>query len=180
MDLMAEVDMDEITMRNVAKRAGVTAGLINYHFQTKENLINQVIRIKVNLVIDAFPEAYGKLEGEPLSKLRKMIEGTAGYLSENERISKISIISDYLDPDFEDNSMRTVRAYQNIANEIFSDSKTELERKLITILLISTGQALFLRSEIMKDFLGLDFSDKNDRKYLMNSLIDILISPDRK
>ena len=33
------VDPDKITVRKIAEQAGVGVGLINYHFQTRDNLL---------------------------------------------------------------------------------------------------------------------------------------------
>lgn len=174
MDLMSKEDIDAITMRKVAKHAGVTAGLINYHFQTKDNLINQVIRAKINAVIDRFPEVYQTLQGKPMEKLKQMLHSTSKYLLDNERISRISIISDYIDPSPVDNSMKTILSYYTVVNEVLGSQKSEIEKKLITLVLVGIGQLMFLRSDNIRGLLGLDFANDDERDQLFDLLINFL------
>jgi len=43
-DLLEDVDeVNDITVRQIAERAGVGIGSINYHFQSKDNLLNEAV-----------------------------------------------------------------------------------------------------------------------------------------
>ena len=41
--LNEETNPDDITVRRIAERAGVGIGAVNYHFQSKDNLLNQAV-----------------------------------------------------------------------------------------------------------------------------------------
>ena len=52
-DLIKEADgnVDKITIREIAKRAGIGVGLINYHFQSKKNLVDICVQQIISGVI---------------------------------------------------------------------------------------------------------------------------------
>ena len=47
-------DISKITIRDISARANVGVSLVNYHFQTKENLINQCVKKIIGKVISGF------------------------------------------------------------------------------------------------------------------------------
>lgn len=66
-------DFDKITIREIAAKANVRVGLINYHFQTKQNLINQCVQRMISLIISKFDSLYQSLTMKPLDKLRYLV-----------------------------------------------------------------------------------------------------------
>ncbi len=175
-ELMNECDnLNKLSLRRIAKRAGVTVGLINYHFQTKENLLNKSIQVLINQVISKWYDRYNQLSGDPLTKLKSALKTTATFLAKNPRLSKASILFDYTNPREDDNSIQTMKAYLTALKPIFGDSKTEQELKILVHQIISAGQAAFLRADVFKKFTGIDFFDDKQRDAFMDCLVDNII-----
>lgn len=49
--LREKQDADKVSIRSIALRAGVSVGMANYHFQTKDNLIERAVQEYVSGVI---------------------------------------------------------------------------------------------------------------------------------
>ena len=72
--MQEEDDISKITIRKIAQRADIGVGLINYHFQTKQNLINQCVRIFIGQVISRWDEVIPRIKGtKPEAHLKKML-----------------------------------------------------------------------------------------------------------
>lgn len=61
MDMIAEEGLQNITIRKIAARAGVNVAAVNYHFGSKDVLINEALRN----VIDQLKSAFEYLNGRP-------------------------------------------------------------------------------------------------------------------
>ncbi|RJX18925.1 MAG: TetR family transcriptional regulator [Desulforudis sp.] len=60
----------------MAERAGVGIALVNYHFQSKDNLIEQAIGIKMKAITDEMYDLKNASD-DPVEKLRSMIKQIA-------------------------------------------------------------------------------------------------------
>ncbi len=165
-------DIVRITSRDIAAKAGVGVGLINYHFQTKENLINRCVQDLISKVIGGFEPQYKSLEMEPLDKLRYLLKHTAGFLAIRTGISRISILGDYVNPGADDNSMQTIRAYTPVVREVMGDKADELAVFFTIHMLVSAIQSAFLRHEVISKATGLNFYDKDQRNALVDAVVD--------
>lgn len=81
-ETIAELGYAKASFAQIARRAGISAGLISYHFANREELINQVM-ITVHESMDA--DLTGKIEGAPSYRaaLRRLIEGYVHYCAEH-------------------------------------------------------------------------------------------------
>ena len=57
--------LDEITVREICKRASVGLGLVNYHFGNKEKLIEQCIERMINGTVKRFQNIREKTDSLP-------------------------------------------------------------------------------------------------------------------
>ena len=168
-------DMNEISIRKILKKAEVKGvGLINYHFGTRENLINEAIRADTNSLIAKWDEIYEKMDQEPIEKLRIMLRGTGDLIDINPIFGKTSILYDILNPAIDDNTIRSIQKYMIIMKEIFP-SRNDQEIKLMTHTLISATQLAFLRADVIKSFIGLDMFEKEQRDRILDIIINVII-----
>ncbi len=165
----------EITTRDIANRAGVGVGLVNYHFQTKENLLNICTQRIISLIIAGFDTLYSSLDMAPIDKLRFLVKENMKFLIKNPGISRMSIISDMLCSDRGDNTSQTLNAYFPVIKEVCGNKATENELLLLHTL-IFTLQVAFLRGEVFKDSAHFDLKDDMQRDKFLDSLIDMLFS----
>lgn len=165
---------ESVTMRDIAAGAGVGVGLINYHFQTKERLLELCIQRIISRVIDGFEPMYKALDGmPPLEKLQTLLKSTASFLAAQPGLSRTSIVTDLISPTVGDNTTQTISVYLPVAREVCPDAPdSEVFRKLHT--LVSSVQAAFLRKDVLKAEQHLDYDDKKTRDAFIDALVEDL------
>ncbi|MGI6359612.1 MAG: TetR/AcrR family transcriptional regulator [Acholeplasmatales bacterium] len=152
--------IENVTLRKIAKNADVAVGLINYHFKSKENLIE----ICVERIIKDVMYAFSSENNEPISSFTL---GVFKFLLENHEISKISMLSDLSHPNIKSNSSISYRA---ILRSLPKDNLNKIK----AFMFLSTLQSAFLTREITKELLDLDLNNFDDYKHFFNSIIEIL------
>jgi len=84
-ELLPETGFTRLSIRMVAKKAGVNLGMFNYHFKTKEAFIEQ-------LLIDTYAEFFNtftlniKEGATPLEQLKKALFTTAVFARDNNQL----------------------------------------------------------------------------------------------
>jgi AcrR family transcriptional regulator len=71
-ELIKEEGIDSVTIRHIASRAGTNIASINYYFGSKEQLINEVVKQR----LEAFREAFQVLDETtlaPMARLRSFL-----------------------------------------------------------------------------------------------------------
>ena len=175
-ELLGECEtVEKVTVRDIAQRAGVGVGLINYHFQTKENLVNICVQRIIGDVISKFDQLSKNLNMEPLEKLRSLAKRNCSFLVQNKGISRISILSDIENGNLTDNTSRTVRAYLPIVRTVCSEKKSDKEIYLVTSIMISAFQSAFMRGNVYMQGLELDFYEMHQRDLIVDMIIDNVI-----
>jgi AcrR family transcriptional regulator len=107
--IQEEHDFSDITIRKIAKKAGIGVGLINYHFQTKENLINIAVRTFINEIICGWNDATLTPKSDSkVELLCNMFQVCSDFLAAHPKISRISILNDFTNPNLKDNTMDTL------------------------------------------------------------------------
>ncbi|MDP4153555.1 MAG: helix-turn-helix domain-containing protein [Bacillota bacterium] len=168
-------NLDSITIRDICEAAHVGTGLVNYHFQSKDKLIENCVQIIIGDVINKTDLVYKGLEGKtPEEKLRIMAKYTCGFLAENENISRISILTDMSSTFANDNTLQTVKAFLPIVKEVcYGKSDEDIKEK--TYFLTLSLQGLFLRSRKLKEEMDFDFFNKGQRDKMVDKIIDLII-----
>jgi len=169
------VSIENVTVRDIAAKVGVGVGLINYHFQTKENLINQCVQKIIGNIINKFDAMYQSLTMEPLDKLRFLANLTCTFLVKNQGISRVSILSDLIAGNCSDNTSQTIQAYIPVMREICGEAKSDEEIYLSTHILISTLQSAFLRRDVFMQNAKVDFYDIKQRERYIDMVVEIIL-----
>lgn len=174
-ELIGECEsIESVTIRDIAAKASVGIGLINYHFQTKENLINLCVQRIIGNIINDFDKLYQSLTMEPLEKLRVMTKRMCLFLVDNQGISRLSILSDIYNGSCSDNTSETIKAYLPVMREVGGHYKSDKELNLLTHILTATLQSTFLRRDVFMQSTGVDFFDTEQRELLIDNIIDNL------
>lgn len=168
-------DVNKITARAIAARAGVGLGLINYHFGSKKELVVECVQRIINTTVTGFNPANEGYEGTPLEQDKKRLGDGAlrvfEFLYANEAISRVSILGDleeYV------NNCNSVNTQKGLLNAI-SSPMDEQKKKLIVFSLVSAMQVAFLSKGEAKKILGFDLSKKEERENYIRSLVEVLL-----
>lgn len=168
------VSIESVTIRDIATKAGVGVGLINYHFQTKDNLINQCVQKIIGNIIENFDKLYQSLTMEPLDKLRFLTKQMCSFVVQNQGISRVSILSDLSTGDCLDNTSQTTKAYLPVMREACGNKKSDKELYQLTFILQATLQSAFLRRDVLMQSADVDFYDTEQREQFIDRLIDTI------
>lgn len=169
-DLLDSVENPEdITIRQIAEEAGIGVGLINYHFASKEKLMNEVISIKMQSMAGTL-EKLEEYKGDPIKYLKGMLINMSDVAVKNRSLSKMSIEYDLLKGDF-----KICLYLLPILREIFKDNKSETNLQLIAFQIIVATQSVFLREEAFHMLTGINIEVKAERDCLIDSIVDNLI-----
>lgn len=81
----------ELTVREIAERANIGIGTINYHFQSKDRLVYEAANSLLVSMADDLSASAQAPEASPYKKLRSFLIGTSDLLMQHYDIYKLQI-----------------------------------------------------------------------------------------
>ena len=169
-DLLNSIENpDDITVRKIAEVAGIGVGLINYHYESRDNLIKEAISMKMESLAGIMEKLDGDLS-DPIEYLKAMLITMSDTAMKNRRLNKFSVEFDLLKGDF-----RICLYLLPVLRKIYNDSKSETDLRLIAFQIIVAMQSVYLRYEAFHMLTGIDIEIKRERDNLINSIVDNLI-----
>lgn len=152
------------TVDEVAISAGVAKGTLYYHFKSKEDLFNFIIKEGINFIKDAVEEALIGIN-DPIEKIKTAAKVQLKYVYENKDLFRV-IMSQMWGVENRHKEMREqVKTLINITKSGFDE-------------LIEKNQSEFLDSELLGySFIGVLFSSAlyeiiNEGKYNHDEVIE--------
>ena len=170
-DMLHEMDdPSKITIRQIAKRVGIGIGLINYHFQTREALLNIA-------VVKIMEDTASKLKGiendkydDPEQKLKDTLKELSDIAIQNSKFLIISTQYELLQGE-----IQTPLYYIPLLRKICKNQKDESELRIIALQLNSIMQIVFLRSSAFQVYSGIDIYNKLQRDKFIDTCVNNLI-----
>lgn len=160
---------DDITVRKIAESAGIGVGLINYYYESRDNLINEAVSTKMESMAEIMDNLSGNLSN-PIKYLKEMLMTMSDIGMKNSKISRFSIEHELLKGDF-----RICLYLLPVLRKIYNDSKQETDLRLIAFQIIAAMQSVYLRREAFLMLTGIDIEIKKDRDKLIESILDNLL-----
>ena len=103
-------DPQKLTIRELAGRLGIGVGLVNYHFGSKEVLVNRCVKKMIMSIVEEFHKVRTSLAYmKPKEKLNYLCLMTFDYLYTKPNVSKVALIYDLGNTSNDDNDVRTYR-----------------------------------------------------------------------
>lgn len=168
-------EIKAITARAIADKSGVALGLINYHFESKENLIAVCVQRIINKVLMCFsPDKKDYNEDDGLTDKERLIffaQQTFDFLYANYAIVKISILSDFKDYQSRSNSAFTQMGFRLALRGNIPESR----KQLIAFSLASIMQTAFLSGENAKTITGYTLAEKAERDLFISDTVTMLM-----
>lgn len=170
--LMERKDINKITTRQIAELAEVNSALINYYYQSKENLVYRAVEFCMeNIAKKIFDE--DMKDENPVTRLKSMIKAFANFVFENYYLSEIAVSNE-----IRHGSINTSTTILPLLSEIFEETKTETELKLIALQIIVPMQVMFLNADEYKGHLKKDLFNEELRSELLDQMIDNILNRD--
>ncbi len=168
-DMLQEgLSADDITVRQIAKRAGIGIGTINYHYQSKDKLLSDAVGELMNTLANGLQQE--QTVSDPRQKLRQFLMTIAEMSLQYYEISRIHVTYDLEQGDF------SICYYiMPLLAEIFKGSKNEKEIKLAAIEIITSMQSIFLKKEAFFKFTGIDLHNPEQRAEAMDIVLNNII-----
>ncbi|MCC0644879.1 MULTISPECIES: TetR/AcrR family transcriptional regulator [unclassified Clostridioides] len=165
-------DVDKITVRQIAERAGVGVGLINYHFKTKDNLLSIAIGDTMSNIITelSYDSVYTLDSVENLKDLLKRLCDIGIHYDK--------VLPFILNQCIINGNMQAQLAIIPILRNIFGDEKDEMSLRTIALQIILPIQMVALSPESFQLYSGTNIKVKHQRDNFIDILIENIIKGD--
>lgn len=190
-------NIDNVTIRTIADRAGVGVGLTNHYFKSKDCLIAECVDNAFSDLFAIFmPGREDILDREnvgPNEATKRVIAGLVEFMRKNEAMTRVALLMDAKNPTDRDYTGRIVNslAYcmvdrrkleEMLTNDKISEKMKQQfrehfvnEQKIKAFTIVSTLKEAFLRKDCMDTTIGLDLKNEEQRDEYLDELIEIIM-----
>lgn len=169
-ELLCEVkDPAKVTIREIAKRAGVGTGLFNYYFSNKDALLMEAVGKALSEVAVRWKNDSMDLRNNPLIQLKQMLSELMELGAE--QFYLIQLASKFELTEGEVNTPRFILPYI-----LQISGKEEKIARMIALSMISNLQTAALRNKQFLEYMGLDLLVRDDRQKYIDYLIESHLS----
>lgn len=163
--LLTEVkDAEKVTIREIAKRAEVGVGLVNYHFASKDAMLMEAIGSALAAVAIQWQSSAEDTAVDPKHALKEMLGQLMTMGAEHFHLIQLAAKFELTEGD-----VHTPRFILPFIRRITGFE--ESEAKLIAFSIISNLQSATLRTPQFKAFTGLDLKNASDRDRYLERLL---------
>lgn len=163
----------DITVAEITERAGLGNGMVNYHFQSKDNLMRAAIKKVIICVKNSLPDklkAYGN--DCACKRLSFLLKQVADFFAENTEICKIAILDNLENDETTSHILSDVEVFNDCFKEIRRDNEARIS--MDNYMIASFLNFIFLKAEVIKKENHFDFYDKAQRDEALDHLVNNL------
>lgn len=168
-DLLYEgCSVEDITVRKIAKQAGVSIGTVSYHFHSRDKLVYEVIAAQMAEMAGALsPNA---VEGTPPERLRRFFSQTVELALKYSEIFKVQLSYEIVNGD-----MSICNYIKPLLKEHFGSSKSDLEITVTALQMIAAMQMILLKMDEFQRYTGVDIHDEKQREEVLSAILSTSI-----
>lgn len=163
-------NIQAVTARAIAERCDIALGLINYHFKSKDKLIELCVQRIVNKILLCFYTAGGENQTNVVSKVTEQSKQVMDFFFENKAMAKIFILSDFKEYKPKSNSFSTQNGLKLAIGGRIDNGK----KRILAFVLTSAMETAFLAGDCSKEILGCDLNDKEERDRFVEDTVNML------
>ena len=165
----------EITVKDITETAELGNGMVNYHFQSKDNLIRLAVKKVMRCATTKLGEKMKVKENEsPVKRLTIILKEVVNFIADNSEISKIAILDDLENNQGTAHLLSSEDTYNKCLKDLYGDNMHKLLIK--NYLIAGYINYIFLKAEKIKNETGFDFYVKEDREKAIETLVDELVN----
>ncbi len=162
-------DPDTMTVRGIASRAGVTFGLVNYYFGSKEALLSEAVselmraKSESTVMEDDGPD--------PVEQIRAVLVQNAKLGMKFPKLLRFMVKKD-----IESGGSGVIKIILPLLRKKYFGIKTEEEILLTAAQIVLPLQVYFMNPSLLQEHLGWDILKEGVSGHIINILIDNVIS----
>lgn len=161
-------DTDKISVRQIAERAKVGVGSVNYNFISKDALLCEVIAEDMSVMADEISKSTNE-ERSPGERLRKLVAGLYDLGAEH-----MSFVQFMIRQNLNNGDLNQALILIPLLKEIFGDDIDEMHLRILALQIILPIQLTSLAPDQFFLYSGIDIRDAQQRESFVNQLIDNL------
>lgn len=165
-----EKEIGKITARRITERAGASLGSINYHFQSKDNLLNQAVGRMTYEIAESWLKPVQGMETDPAGALKMLLKETSRMMARYNHLAKITVANILKQGNFD-----VPLIIVPLLRAIFAGQKSEQELRLIAFQLVIPLQVAALHDRAFLLYAGYDIYDDWQRDQMIEIQVDNLI-----
>jgi AcrR family transcriptional regulator len=165
-----EDEPEQITIRQIALRAKVGVGLINYHFQSKENLLQQAVKAVTGALDDQWQQMFDPAISDPVERLKAMLRTNASVGVSNPKYVRILVLHELLY-----NEISVPLVLLPVLREIFGQRRSEQDLRVMAYALVTTMQVIAIRERAFRRYAGVDIFNPVQRDTWVNQMVDQIL-----
>jgi AcrR family transcriptional regulator len=169
----------EITVADITEKANVGNGMVNYHFQSKDNLMREAVRDVTVCAKKHLTEILKPFASAPVEqRLAILLKEVLDFFAQNAEIGKIAILDNLENEEGIPHLLSDVTAFGDCLEQLCEDNTCSVWMK--NIIVVGFINSIFLKAEIIKKETGFDFYEKQERDTVVDNFVHELIANTRK
>lgn len=158
--------IDKITVRQIAERADVGTGSINYYFGSRDSLLSLAVGSILSQKANVFLQEKESFSLSPADQLKSMLKELCKAALVNEKLIRFTMTQSILNGE-----LQTLLYLVPLLKQIFGAEKEELELRVIALQILQPLQIAGIAPAAFRMYSGIDLYDTEER----NSFIDMLV-----
>ncbi|WBW95125.1 TetR/AcrR family transcriptional regulator [Oceanirhabdus sp. W0125-5] len=166
--LIDEVEhIEEITSRRITEKAGVNLAMINYYYQSKENLINQAVSHKMESITSQI--SVMSSDDSAYEQLIRLLISTADLSFKYNKFFKLAV-----EAEMRNGYMNSMDLIMPFLKEIYN-SYNPIELKVVAMQLMIPFHQIVMYPDLYGKYLDTDFFEKIKRDETIVKMIESVL-----